>query len=201
MEDCSSSNMVWWLMEYKGEEYFEYLRSLLVKVSGDEDEAIAAIEKFYESHADGGKIYVQGLNNIYRQYFSSDENTLKLITIFALLVIMLSSMAMLAMSTYYTKQQARNWSVRKVFGCGRSEVFSNMVWGFIKVVAIAAVIAVPVGYIVIQKWLDGYTYRIDNYWWIYAVALMFIVLVAVVTISWQAVKLMNSDPIKELKKE
>lgn len=78
---------------------------------------------------------------------------------------------------------------------------SNMVWGFIKVIGIASVIAIPAGYIVIQNWLDGYTYRIDNYWWIYAVALMFIVLVAIVTITWQAVRLMNSDPINELKKE
>ena len=68
-------------------------------------------------------------------------------------------------------------------------------------IGIAAVIAIPVGYIVIQKWLDGYPCRIDNYWWIYAVALMFIVLVAIVTITWQAVNLMNSNPINELKKE
>ena len=201
LEDCASSNMVWWNLEYKGEEYFPYLRSLIVKVSGDEDEAVAEIKKFYESRSDSGKIYVQSLNSIYRQYYLSDENNLKLITIFALLVIMLSAMAMLAMSTYYTKQQARNWSVRKVFGCSRKEIFRNMVWGFIKVVGIAAFIAVPVGYLVIRKWLSGYPYRIDNYWWIYAVGLMLIVLVAIISITGQAIRLMNSDPIKELKKE
>ena len=130
-----------------------------------------------------------------------NENNLKLISIFAVLVIMLSSMAMLAMSTYYGKQQAKNWSVKKVFGCSREEVFWSMAWGFIKVVGIAAIIAVPVGYIVIQRWLSGYSYRIDNYWWIYALAIIFILLAAVITISWQAVKLMNSNPIKELKKE
>ena len=114
---------------------------------------------------------------------------------------MLSSMAMLAMSTYYGKQQAKNWSVKKVFGCSRKEVFLSMAWGFIKVVGIAAVIAVPIGYFVIQRWLSSYSYRIDNYWWIYALAIIFILLAAVITISWQAVKLMNSNPIKELKKE
>ena len=113
---------------------------------------------------------------------------------------MLSSMAMLAMSTYYSKQHARNWSVRKVFGCSRKEVFMSMAWGFIKVVGIAAVIAVPIGYLITQRWLDGYVYRIDNHWWIYALSIMFILLVAVITISWQAVKLMNSDPVKVLKR-
>ena len=76
-----------------------------------------------------------------------------------------------------------------------------MAWGFIKVVCIAAVIAVPTGYILIQRWLDNYPYRIDNYWWIYAAALMIIILVAIISITWQAVRLMNSNPIKELKKE
>ena len=201
IEDCASSNMVWWNMEYGGEQYFPYLRNLVVKVSGDANEAVTAIKNFYEPRDNGGHIYVNDLNSEYRKWFKSDENNLKLISIFAFLVIMLSSMAMLAMSTYYGKQQAKNWSVKKVFGCSRKEVFWSMVWGFIKVICIAAVVAVPVGYIVIRKWLDGYAYRIDNYWWIYAIALMIIVLVAIVSITWQAVRLMNSNPIKELKKE
>ena len=201
MEDCASSNMVWWNMEYDGEENFPYLRSLVVKVSGDENEAVTAIKEFYESRNNEGHIYVNDLNSEYRKWFRSDENNLKLISIFALLVIMLSSMAMLAMSTYYGKQHARNWSVRKVFGCSRKEVFMSMAWGFIKVVGIAAVIAAPIGYLITQRWLDGYVYRIDNHWWIYALSIMFILLVAVITISWQAVKLMNSDPVKVLKKE
>ena len=201
LEDCASSNMVWCNMEFKGEKNFSYLRSLVVKVSVDEQEAIKAIKNFYESRGKDGHIYVNDLNSEYRKWFKSDENNLKLISIFAVLVIMLSSMAMLAMSTYYGKQQAKNWSVKKVFGCSREEVFWSMAWGFIKVIGIAAIIAVPVGYIVIQRWLSGYSYRIDNYWWIYALAIIFILLAAVITISWQAVKLMNSNPIKELKKE
>ena len=157
----------------------------------------------YENKAEqkGEYIYVNDLNSEYRKWFRSDENNLKLISIFALLVIMLSSMAMLAMSTYYGKQQAKNWSVKKVFGCSRKELFYSMAWGFIKVVCIAAVIAVPTGYILIQRWLDSYPYRIDKYWWIYAAALMIIILVAIISITWQAVRLMNSNPIKELKKE
>ncbi|MBR4974093.1 MAG: hypothetical protein IKY60_00765, partial [Bacteroidales bacterium] len=83
----------------------------------------------------------------------------------------------------------------------RKELFYSMAWGFIKVVCIAAVIAVPTGYILIQRWLDSYPYRIDNYWWIYAAALIIIILVAIISITWQAVRLMNSNPIKELKKE
>ena len=109
--------------------------------------------------------------------------------------------AMLAMSTYYARQQARGWSVRKVFGCSRGEVYSNMVLSFLKVIALAAAVAVPAAWFLVSERLQGYPYRIGNHWWIYALALLAVSIVAVVSISWQAVRLMNSDPIKELKKE
>ena len=124
---------------------------------------------------------------------------MKLIRIFTFLVIMISAMAMLAMSTYYAKNEARNWSVRKVFGCSRSQVFANMVMGFLKVIAVAAVMAVPLGWFIVDGWLAGYSYRIGNQWWLYATALLTVAFIAIVSISWQAVRLMNSNPIKELK--
>lgn len=200
MEDCASSNMVWWNKEYKGEESFPYLRRILLKVSGDEDVAAAELEKFYQEHDNGSRIHVYPLNRYYRRYFTSEENNLKLITAFTGLVILLSAMAMLAMSTYYTRQQSRNWSVRKVFGCSRGEVFWNMALGFLKVVGISALLAIPLGYVAVDKWLAGYSYRIDNHWWLYLFAVLLIASVAVASITWQAVRLMNSNPIKELKK-
>ena len=68
-------------------------------------------------------------------------------------------------------------------------------------VLVAAIISVPVGYYIVGEWLAGYSYRIGNYWWLYALALLLICVVAVVSISWQAVRLMNSNPVEELKKE
>ena len=190
--------MIWQTMEYS-ENRFAWLRNIVVKVIGDEDEAIAALKSFYAEHAPDSRITVMSQNETYRGFFTVEENNLKLTGIFTFLVIMLSAMAMLAMSTYYARNEARNWSVRKVFGCSRSEVFANMVLGFLKVVAVAAVIAVPLGWFIVDGWLAGYSYRIFNHWWLYALALLVIAVVAVVSISWQAVKLMNSNPIKELK--
>ena len=200
MEDCASVNLVWQNMEFS-EEAFPFLRSIVVKVSGDEEEAVAKLVKFYEERRPELSLVIQSQNAIYRQYFTAEENNLKLIGIFTLLVVMLSAMAMLAMSTYYARQQARGWSVRKVFGCSRGEVYSNMVLSFLKVIALAAAVAVPAAWFLVSEWLQGYPYRIGNHWWIYALALLAVSIVAVASISWQAVRLMNSDPIKELKKE
>lgn len=200
MEDCASVNLVWQNMEFS-EETFSYLRHIVVKVSGDEEEAIAKIGEFYAERRPELSLTIKSLNQIYRRYFETEENNLKLIAIFTLLVVMLSAMAMLAMSTYYSRQQARGWSVRKVFGCSRGEVYGNMVLSFLNVVLLAAVVALPLAWHIVREWLNGYSYRIGNYWWLYALALVVISIVAVGSISWQAVCLMNSNPVEELKKE
>ena len=201
VEDCASSNIVWMNREFKDDSDFEVLRSLVVKVSGDEDYALRQLRDFYLSQGFGEQVEVHSQNEIYRTYFKTEENNLKLITTFTFLVMMLSAMAMLAMSTYYARQQSRNWSVRKVFGCSRGEIYRSILASFLKVVLVAAIISVPVGYYIVGEWLAGYSYRIGNYWWLYALALLLICVVAVVSISWQAVRLMNSNPVEELKKE
>lgn len=200
VEDCAASNIVWMNREFKDDSDFEVLRNLVVKVSADEENALRQLRAFYESKGLGEQIEVQSQNEIYRTYFKTEENNLKLIAIFTFLVMMLSAMAMLAMSTYFTRQQSRNWSLRKVFGCSRQEVFSSMVYQFLKVVLLAAAVAVPVGYYIVGEWLAGYSYRIGNHWWLYAIALILAVAVSFAAISWQAVKLMNSNPIEELRK-
>ena len=201
LEDCAASNIVWMNREFEDDSDFEILRSLVVKVYGDEDDAIRQLRSFYESQGLGNQVEVHSQNEIYRTYFKTEENNLKLITVFTLLVMMLSAMAMLAMSTYFAKQQAKGWSLKRVFGCSEGEVYWNMSFSFLKVVLLAAVVAIPVGYYIVGEWLSSYSYRIENWWWIYALALLLVLVVSLASISWQALRLANMDPAKVLKKE
>ncbi len=201
LEECSKWNIIYVNIKRESAYASWYLNNMLVKVIGDENEAMRQINRFYESKGVGDKIYAVTHNQMHREYFTSEENNLELITIFTLLAIMLSSLAMLAMSTYFAKQNAKNYSIKKVFGYERSEIYFNMLGGFLKIVGIAAIVAIPIGYYVVGEWLSGYSYRISNYWWIYLLAVVVIAIVAVAVISWQAFKLMNSNPVVELKKE
>ena len=201
LEDCAASNIVWLNREFDYDSDFEVLRSLVIKVYGDEDDAIRQLRVFYESQGIDGQIEVYSQNDVYRTHFKTEENNLKLITVFTFLVMMLSSMAMLAMSTYFAKQQAKGWSLRRVFGCSESDVYWNMLFSFLKVVLLAAVVAIPLGYYIVGEWLGSYSYRIENWWWIYALALLLVLVVSLATISWQALRLANMNPAKVLKKE
>ena len=102
---------------------------------------------------------------------------------------------------FNTSQHARETAIRKVMGCSRGRIFAGMAGGFLSAVCIAAVIGIPCSYFITGKWLEGYPYRIDNSLWIYIAAALVLMAVAIAAITWQTVRLMNTDPAEALKNE
>lgn len=200
-EDCKSANICYFMKNMDEKDDFEMLPVLVVKVSGDEKEAVKALKAFYGEKQLDKEIWITTVNEDIEALYGKEKNNLKLIVVFALLTLMLSVMAMVAMSTYYTQQQAKNVSIRKVFGFDRKDVFFTMLNNFLKIVLFAALIALPAGFVIVRRWLQDYSYRIDNHWWIYAVVLLVVLTVSALAISMQAVQLMNTNPVKTLKKE
>lgn len=198
----SSFVLCYWIKEMEQESDFRILKELVVKTKGDTAEAVRMIQDFYKSKGlDEDGIHVEDYVHINRRLYSAEEANLKLISVFAGLILLLSSMAMVATSTYYGKQHASQTAVKKVFGCSRRRIYFDTAKGFLASVGIAAVIAVPLGYVVADIWLSAYTYRIDNNLWIYLAAAAAVMLLALLSITWQVVRLMNTDPVKALKTE
>ena len=86
-------------------------------------------------------------------------------------------------------------------GSSRLQLFIETSSGFIKSVGISIIIALPITWIAVSKWLEGYSYRIDNPVYVYIIAIMVMLLIALLSISWQMIKLMNTNPVKSLKAE
>lgn len=126
---------------------------------------------------------------------------LRLTGLFALLTIVLTVMAMVAMSTWYARQRAKSTAIRKIMGCPRLEIYTHTLASFLSASLIAAVIAIPVIYIYTGRWLQTYSYRIDNHWWMYPLALLIVGVVATLSISYRAVQLMNTNPALALRKD
>ena len=105
------------------------------------------------------------------------------------------------MSTYYARQRARSAAIRKIMGCPRGEIYTHTLVNFLSASLIAAVIVVPLIYTFTGRWLQTYSYRIGNYWWIYLLALLIVAAIAVVTITYRAVQLMNTNPSTALRKD
>ena len=191
-----------WIMDSSTDANFHTLRELAVKVQGDENEAAKKIREFYASHGfSEDEIHVQTYNEINRGLYSLEDRNMKLISVFTGLILLLSVMAMVAMSTWYTRQHARQAAIRKVIGCSRRQVFSDTARSFMYAVLIAAVIGIPASYLIAGQWLEGYSYRVANSLWIYLAVALVMTATAMAAISWQAVRLMNTDPVDALKTE
>ena len=143
----------------------------------------------------------KGMNVCYYILFKKESGNNKLITIFTILTLMLSSMAMLAMSTYYARAAARNVAVRKIFGLSRQPAFWGTVAGFLKIVAVAAAVSIPVSYFVVSRWLEGYADKASGTWWVYAAGCAVVLAVAFVAIVRQVYMLVNVNPAEVLRKD
>ena len=193
-EDSKGMNVCYYIQDMNDPGDFMFLRKMLVKVSGD-------TEKVYETRGLANAVTVGSLDEKFSFYFKKESGNNKLITIFTILTLMLSSMAMLAMSTYYARAAARNVAVRKIFGLSRQPAFWGTVAGFLKIVAVAAVVSIPVSYVVVSRWLEGYADKASGTWWVYAAGCAVVLAVAFVAIVRQVYMLVNVNPAEVLRKD
>ena len=124
-----------------------------------------------------------------------------LLIIFTAICLLLTAMAIIALSSYHVQISTHSTSVRKVFGISQREVFCNTVRRFLSPVLASAVIAIPLACIYICHWLEAYPLRISNSPLIYLSALAVVMLVAFASVALQALRLMRTNPAEALKKE
>ncbi|MBQ6879287.1 MAG: ABC transporter permease [Bacteroidales bacterium] len=179
-----------------------YLYGLLVKVNGDENEALKKIREFYRQRKDAENMpKIDTLNSLVEERFEDEQKVFAMIGVFALLSILITIMAIIALSSYSAQMSTHDTAVRKVFGCSNAEIYWQMVKGFLIPVLAGSVIAIAFAYAYIERWLSEYPVRIENTVWIYAVSVIIVIAVVVISISFQAYHLMRTNPSEALKKE
>lgn len=172
--------------------------SILVETGDDRDEALSQVKNAYKQYT-GLEFSGQYYDDIWRESYAPQRRTLTIVTIFTAIAIVISMLGLLAMSTYFIQQRAGGTAVRKVFGSTRGEVFRQLVFNFLRLVLIAFVIAAPVIWFVMRRWLSDYPYRIGLSPWIFVAAGAAALLIAAVTVSWQSARAANSNPIDSIK--
>ncbi len=199
--NSAGNDLLIWTVQPTQSEYIGNLMSLVVKVNGDPAEAVRTIQELYAEEKPELDVTVRTYEDIYRRAYASEDRSLRLTSLFALLTIVLTVMAMVAMSTYYARQRAKSTAIRKIMGCPRLEIYTHTLASFLSASLIAAVIATPLIYTYTGRWLQTYSYRIDNHWWIYLLALLIVGVIAALSISYRAVQLMNTNPALALRKD
>ena len=185
------------------DDYSQYFRgNILIKVAGDQDEAKEQIRKFFvEKGEDTPQLTIQTLEEANLLNYEEESKLMRLVAVFSLISILLTALAIVALSSYYEQISTHDTAVRKVFGVSRKQIFWRTVWGFIYPVLIGAAVALPVSYFYMGRWLQNYLVRIDNSPAIYLGALALVLLVTLSAVIIQALRLMRTNPAEALKKE
>ena len=141
------------------------------------------------------------LDQFFNKQYRDEDNFGNLFFNFAMLAIFISSLGLLGLSSYSTMQRTKEIGVRKVLGASVSGIVNLLSTDFIKLVLIAFIIAAPLAWFGMDKWLQAFAYRTSISWWIVALAGMASLLIAFFTISFQAIKAALMNPVKSLKAE
>lgn len=141
------------------------------------------------------------LDDKLNRYYQSDIRLLHVLNIFAGLAIFIACIGLFGLSIYTAKQRTKEIGIRKVLGASVRQMALLVSEDFIKLVAIAVLIASPVAWWAADKWLQDFAYRINIEWWIFMVAGIAALFIALLTVSFQAIKAAMENPVKSLRTE
>jgi len=141
------------------------------------------------------------LNEVFDNLYKGEQTEGELFNYFAGIAIFISCLGLLGLAAFTAQVRTREIGVRKVLGASVSRIVGLLVQDFIKLVFIAILIATPLAWFAMDKWLQAYAYRTTVHWWIFALAGIIAVLIAFITISFQSIKAALTNPVKSLRSE
>ena len=134
-------------------------------------------------------------------FYSSDERLLYVLNIFAALAIFIACIGLFGLSIYTARQRTKEIGIRKVLGASVTQLTMLLSEEFILLVVIAIIIATPLAWLLTNKWLEDFAYRINISGWIFFIAGMIAILIALATVSVQAIKAAIANPVRSLRTE
>ncbi|QRR00091.1 ABC transporter permease [Dyadobacter sandarakinus] len=173
-----------------------------VKVEGSKVRGVlAAMEDKWKSVIPNRPFSYYFLDEFFDRQYRAEERFEKLFFNFAVLAIFISCLGLLGLASYSTMQRTKEIGVRKVMGASVGSIVGLLSRDFLKLVVLAFVIASPIAYYGMNKWLQSFAYRTDIYLWIFAVAAGLSFAIAFLTVSFQSIKAALMNPVKSLRSE
>ncbi|MGN6530122.1 MAG: ABC transporter permease, partial [Ginsengibacter sp.] len=162
---------------------------------------LATMKKKWDGYNTDEPFTYSFLDDLYNKAYSAEQKTGTVLNIFSMLIIFVACLGLFGLVTYTAEQRTKEIGIRKVLGASERQVTQMLSKEFLKLVSIAAVIAFPVAWWVMNKWLQSFAYRTNISWWIFIVAGFAVLLIALITVSFQAIKAALANPVKSLRSE
>ncbi len=176
--------------------------TILVRTeTGKTKEALASLEKVTHELNPSFPFTYQFSDLEYTKLYQSEQVVSQLATYFAILSIFISCLGLFGLATFTAEQRTKEIGVRKVLGASAASVVALLCRDFLKPVLLAILIASPIAWYAMNRWLEGFAYRIDIAWWVFALAGLLSIGIALLTVSFQSIRAALMNPVKSLRSE
>ena len=175
---------------------------MYVRTTGkDAPRALAAAESVWEKYNADYTFDYTFLDSQFNDLYKSDTHVGQLFNCFAMVTILISCLGLFGLVTFTAESKVKEIGVRKVLGAGVPHIVTLLSKEFLLLVLVAAAIAFPVAWYGLKSFLQGYAYRTNLSWWVFALAGIITLLIAMLTVSFKCVQAALANPVKSLRTE
>jgi putative ABC transport system permease protein len=168
---------------------------------GSEARAIDDLEAIWGEFAPGIPLQFSFLDEQFNALYRTEERLSRLFRLFTVVSIIVAGMGLFALSAFVAERRTKEIGVRKVLGADVGQIVALLAGEFLKLVALANLIAWPLSWWVMSRWLQGYAFRTDLEWWIFAATFGLSILIAALTVSSHAIRASLTNPVDALRNE
>jgi putative ABC transport system permease protein len=163
--------------------------------------ALSHIRQLWEEKVPDRPFLYSFLDDSYAASYVNEKNISAILQLASVITLLITLLGLLALIRYTVEQRTKEIGIRKVNGAKVSEILVLLNIDFIKLIAVAYVIACPIAWFAMDKWLSNFAYKTSLSWWVFALAGVVALSIALLTVSWQSWKAARRNPVKSLRYE
>ncbi len=164
-------------------------------------ETLSAIQSKWDEFFPGNPFEYFFLDEFFNRQYQSDQVFGRVFSVFAGLAIFVACLGLFGLASFTTIQRTKEIGVRKVLGASVISIVGLLTKDFVKLILIANLIALPLAYYIMSNWLSGYPFRVNIGWWMFVFPLLTVILIAILTVSFQTIRAAMANPVKSLRYE
>lgn len=176
--------------------------SLAVKLeAGNFENSISRIEEIWNTIVPGEPFNYYFMEDSFNDTYQNEQRLGNIFIIFTILSLLIACLGLFGLAAFNAEKRVKEIGVRKVLGASVSQISMKLTLDFLKLVGIAILISLPIGWYAMNKWLEDFSYRISIPWWVFVLAAFLAILISVLTVSYQSIKAAIVNPVKSLRTE
>jgi putative ABC transport system permease protein len=177
-----------------------FLHCIMVRLAPDRfHQARTIFEKVWKEVNPDFPADYMFMNNVFGRMYRNEMNAQRLVSLFSLLCFVIADLGLIIFMAFIIRQRTREIGIRKVHGASVGEIIRMLNMDFIRYIAVAFAIAVPIAWYIMVRWLERFAYRTSLDWWIFVLAGGIVLLISVASVSLQSRRAANQNPVEAIK--